>query len=286
MHSPTVIQTSGRPTPYITIGELTQSPVYTQLRALVPGQSDQDRDAELARIIMRASSMINGEVNQNLAASADLEVGEVSVLPTGDLRIKTRCDPIIEVTSLSIGPSLSNLTPVSDLSNLLIYPWSFILPSASSDPTLNLPSASMLPGGRLWAQWSYINGYPTTTLASPTAVGDTTMTVADATGIQANDSMLTVQDGKFLEQITPTAVSGNVLTVAPLLYAHQAGVGVTELPDAVKEATFLLISRLHDTWSLTMNAVSTDATGARKNETPPRIMCQAAEILAPYRRLW
>lgn len=282
----TIVSTAGRPTPYITIQELKQSPVYTQLRALVPGQSDADRDAQLGRIIMRASSLINGEVSQNLAATVDVEVGEVTVTSLGELRVHTRCNPIIEVLSLSVGRDYGSLVPVTDLSHLVIEPWRFNLPGGISGSANNLPSVALRPGRKLFAEWSYINGYPTTTLSAPTIVGATTVTVGDATGIKPGRTLLTIEDGKWVEQVTPSAVTGNVLTVPPLSWPHQASTGVTQLPDAIKEATFLLISRLHDTWSLTMNAVTTDGTGARKNVPRPNIMCDAASMLSPYRRMW
>lgn len=281
---PTVVNTTGRPTPYITVQELKQSPIYTQLKALVPGQSDADRDAQLSRIIMRASSMINGEVSQNLAATLDVEVGEVMITPHGDLRIHTRCNPIVEVLSLSIGSDAGNLLPVTDLSRLVIEPWRFTLPGGRSGVG-NLPAVSLRPGRRLWAEWTYINGYPATILTAPTVIGDTSITVKDATGIKANQTLLTIEDGKWLEQVVPSAVFGNTLIVDELLYPHQTGTGVTELPDAIKEATLLLISRLHDTWSLTMNSVSMDGNGARKDVPKPRIMCDAGQILSPYRRM-
>lgn len=282
---PTVVDTAGRLTPYITVQELKQSPVYTQLRALVPGQSDADRDAQLGRIIMRASSMINGEVNQNLAATVDVEVGEIAFADYGELRVHTRCNPIVEVLSLSVGTHYGNLTPVTDLSSLVIEPWRFTLPGGAHNAGYNLPVGRRRNGNKLFGQWSYINGYPTTTLASSAAIGDTTITVKDTTGIRLGRSILTIEDGKWVEEVTPTAMAGNVLTVQPLTFPHNAGTGVTELPDAIKEAAFLLISRLHDTWSLTMNAVNSDGTGARKEVAKPRIMCDAGYMLSPYRRV-
>lgn len=281
-----LVSTMGRPVPYITVAELKASPIYNQLKSLVPGSSDATRDAELGRIIARASSMINGDVHQNLAATIDLEVGQVRVSSDGDLRINTRSNPIIEVLSLEIGNSPANLTAVTDLSNLVLEPWRIILPGVVGTTALNLPSLTFRPGARMWARWSYINGFPVAVLATPVIAGATAITVTDATGIKANQTYLTVEDGKNLEQFIPSAVSGNVLTVAPLAFAHPAGTGVSALPDAIKETTLLLISRLHDTWSLTMNSVAMDGSGARKPGALPDVMCEAARMLLPYRRVW
>lgn len=283
---PTIVNTQGYPTPYITVRELKQSPVYSELKQLVPGQSESERDAQLDRIIMRASSMINAEVFQNLAATVDTEAGEVVVTPQGDLQIHTLNSHIIEVLSISIGQRAGNLTPVQDLSRVLIETWAFLLPGGLSDVRNNLPGVYSRPGVKMWAQWTYINGYPTTVLTAPTLVGDTSMIVKDPTGIKAGKTMLTIEDGSWLEQVVPSAVTGNILTVPPLQYPHVAGIGATELPDAIKEAVLLLISRLHDTWSLTMNAVSTDGNGARRRMAMPAVMCDAGYMLRPYRRMW
>jgi hypothetical protein len=279
----------GTTVPYITVAELKRSPIYTQLQKLVPGQSDADRDAELGAIIRRVSAMINGEVNQNLAASVDDEIGRLTVSNDGELRIHTRSNPIIEVQSISLGPDVYNLTPVTDLTHLVLDPWRITIPRGSNQLVSgNLPMTGVgRPGQRLWAQFTYVNGYPVTTLAAPTAVGDTSITVADATGIVAGTTLLTIKDGRLLEQVVPTAVNGNTLTVPALVNAHAAGVGVTALPDDIEEATLLLISRLHDTWSLSMGAITHDGTGAKvPGAKVARAMCDAAVMLSPYRRMW
>lgn len=282
--SVSLVSTTGRPVSYITLSELEQSPIYNQLKKLVPDSSESDRDAELNRIIRRASSMINGEVRQNLAATVDTEIGRVRVSTDGDLHLYTRSNPIIEVRSVSVGPDPSNLTPV-DISNVVVEPWRITIPLIGSNSALNLPSARS--ASRMWARWTYVNGFPITTLAASATSGATAITVADATGILPGQELpLMVEDGWAGEELTPTAVSGNVVTVSPLVSSHPAGTGVSSLPDVIKEATLLLISRLHDTWSLTMNVVDMNGHGSKKSVPAPRIMCQAAEMLAPYQRVW
>jgi hypothetical protein len=272
----------GTTVPYLTVAELQRSPISTQLQKLVPGFSDADRDAELARIIMSVSALINGECGQNLAATVDNEVGTMTVSDDGALRIHCRSNPIIDVQSISVGRDSYSLTSVSDLSKVVLDPWRITLPRAAN------PFSR--PGQRLWVEWTYVNGYPVTTLASAASPGDTSITVADATGVLAGQTLLTVNDGKWLETIVPTAVAGNTLTVPALAFAHQVGTGVSALPQDVKEATRLLISRLHNSWSLSMGAVTHDGTGARKNPRDPstgaRALCDAGVMLAPYKRVW
>lgn len=285
MTAPTIasVSTMGQTVPYITVAELKRSPISTQLHKLVPGSSDADRDAELGRIIMRASAMINAEVTQNLAATVDTEVGRVRVSDDGDLRIHCRSNPIIEVRSIAIGAEVRNLTEFTDpASQVVLEPWRITIPRCAG--------GNWRRGARLWAKWTYVNGYPVTTLAQPAAAGDTHIVVSNPLGIEVGATDLAIEDGKWVEEhLVPSVVTGDTLTVPPLLFPHEAGVGVTALPNDLKEATLLLISRLHDTWSLSMGAITHDGTGAAKG-TAGRggggAMCDCKQILAPYRRMW
>lgn len=289
MVTPSLVSTMGNIVPYITVAELKRSPISTQLQHLVPNSSAADRDAELGRIIQRVSAMVNGECNQNLAATIDTEVGWVVLSDDGDLRIHCRSNPIIEVLSVSVGSSPYSLSAVTDLSHVVLDPWRITIPCVAGQLSgSNLPLVGFgRPGCRVWAQWTYVNGYPVTTLSDSVSAGDTTVTVVDSTGILAGQTMLTVEDGIYLETITPTAVNGGELTVAPMMCAHQPGVGVTALPDDVEETMLLLISRLHDSWSLSMGAITHDGSGAHKPDAgPARALCDAGVLLAPYRRRW
>lgn len=286
--SVSLVGSQGHTVPYLTVAELKASPIYNQLQKMVPGSSDASRDAELLRVIIRVSSLINGYVRQNLDATIDTEIARVRVASNGDLRLHTRGSPISQVLSIAIGSDPSNLTPI-DLTAVAVVvdQWQIIIPRALTNATLNLPSVSMRPGSQLWVQWVYINGFPVTTLRSPTAVGDTSITVVDATGIVVGNTVLTIEDGKNLEQVIPSAVLGTTLTVAPLQFAHLAGTGVTDLPDGVKAAAMELISRLRDRWSLNMNAISMDGSGAKKpGGGPTYALCDPAVMLLPYRRVW
>lgn len=277
--APVPVSTMGNPIPYITLAQLKRNPIYNQLHKLVQGASEADRDAELQQIILRVSAMINDEVDQNLAATVDNEIGEVIVSDRGYIKVHTRNDPIIEVRSISVGADPYSLIPIPDLTHLIVNPWSFEVPRGAG--------FSYRRGARLWAQWSYVNGFPVTTSTATTLAGDTFLTVDDTTGIIPNRTILTVEDGRWLEKVIPTAVSGNVLSVAPMLYPHQLGVGVSALPGTITNAALTLISRLHDTWSLTMNAISMDGTGAKMPESKTtRAMCAPAWMLNPYKRRW
>lgn len=281
--------TMGNPVSYLTLAELKRSPIYNQLQQLVTHSSPSDRDAELGRIIARVSAMMNGEVNQNLAATTDTEVGEIVVSNRGALRVFTRSTPIIEVVSLSVGSSVYNLTPVIDFSHVVLEPWCFTVPPVGGVQLLTgLPQSSFgRPGQRLEGEWTYVNGFPVTTIATAATAGDTSLTVVDSTGIMPNKTLLTIEDGITLETVVPTAVAGNVLTIPALAFSHQVGVGIHALPGDIKEAALGLISRLHDTWSLSMGAITRDGSGATPSEMHAgNGMCNPGKMLSPYKRWW
>lgn len=281
MSSPVAISpvsTMGTAVPYITLAELKRSPVYNQLKHPTPNASPAERDAFLQWVIADVSSMMNDAANQNLAATVDNETDEVVVDHRGNVNVHCRSNPIIEVLSVAFGRDVYNLQAVTDLTHLKLNPWSFTVPRGAG--------LSWCRGTRLEAEWTYVNGYPVTTLTVAANQGDTSITVADTTGVQPNKTILTIEDGLYLEKVTPTAVNGSVLTVPALQFAHQVGVGVTALPGTLKAIALLLISRMHDTWALTMGSITSDGSGAKNNDARPRIMCEAAEMLQPYIRKW
>lgn len=285
------VSTMGNPVSYITLAELKRNPIYNQLEQLVVDSSPADRDAELTRIIARVSALINGFCNQNLAATVDNEITQIRASDDGSLRINTRSNPIVEVLSVSVGPNVYSLTEVPDLSHVILDPWRITIPSASPSGSWywsgNLPLGGVArPGQRLWAEFTYVNGFPITTIAAGVSPGDTSITVVDATGVIAGRTLLTIEDGIYLEQVVPTAVNGNVLTVPAVAFAHQAGVGIHSFPGDIKEAVLVLMSRLHDTWSLSMGAITRDGSGAKNSTAHPVIMCQAGWMLNPYVRAW
>jgi len=72
------------------------------------------------------------------------------------------------------------------------------------------------------------SGGASTTVAAAGSAGDTTFTVASATGITAGKS-LRIDDGENIERVEVSGVVGSVVTVVkPLLRAHAAGFAVVE----------------------------------------------------------
>ena len=113
-----------------------------------------------------------------------------------------------------------------------------------------LQFAQLSPFAPAFAQWTYVNGWPTTTLAATSDAGDTVVVVADSQQVPGETvgiypgTQLTLYDSQFTEVATIESVSGTTLnTLAPLQFDHATvGISISALPPAVKEACILLTS--------------------------------------------
>jgi hypothetical protein len=136
-----------------------------------------------------------------------------------------------------------------------------------------------------------VNGYANTLIASATALA-TSLTVTNGTGIVAG-LHLKIYDGMYSENVvvasTYTFGSTTVPLTTALVYTHTAGVSISALPPAIKEATILATTamlKIRGDASMTMGIGTmpvTDSTGVGQNINSD--MTMAMELLKPYRRI-
>lgn len=227
--------------PYLTVDEFRTAPTAVDITNLHRGGSLVQQNAELANVINRASSWVNVICGQNLAATRDTETARVRANRDGEIFVHPRYWPILEVTDFEVGTSPTNLTAV-DLTQCWIERQHFTIVSALGLSTSvgPLQFGSISSSYRSFARWTYVNGWPTTTLATAIAsTGAVSVHVADATGIYAG-TVLSIADAEATETFTVTSVSGTTLTVPALTYKHNAGVSISSLPPSVKEACISL----------------------------------------------
>lgn len=303
--------------PYITRAEYARAPTAVDIKNLDRNGTAASQNAELDNVIARASSWVNVICDQNLAATVDVETGRVSITTEGSIFVHPSCWPLLELRQLLVGADPSGLNEIG-LAGTFIERQGFTVPASSLGLTTStagpLQFAQISPFARAFAQWTYVNGWPTTTLAQATVqpsvpawqtthgytVGDevhpTTpnghtfraldsgtsggseptwptdgtavvdgdiawldigtgganlVVVTNPTGIYGPDvpngrpfgTQLVIYDGASTETVNVASITGSTLTLTdPLLYAHQAGVSISSLPPAVKEATILLTS--------------------------------------------
>lgn len=243
-----VVPTYAARVPYITAAEYLAAPTGVDLSALVIMGTQQQQEDALVQVIARASSVIDTFCRKVLAATVDTQAGRYR-LRNGIMRVPLDNTPIVEVLSIQVGTQPSNLTALSDLSNVWIDRKTVSVPVFPS-PLSQAPWVSTSPSSgwestdRVFSVISYVNGYPNCLLSASVTAGSSSMTVNNATGIVPGLTV-TVYDSGVSEQVVVSSVIGNVVTIVGTFEnAHATGVAVSALPPAVKQAAILITSGL------------------------------------------
>ena len=283
--------------PYLTVAEYLAAPTGVDTSSLIPGGTSQANDAALATRILSASNYADSLCYQVLGATTDLEVGEYRVRRDGSIWVPMKYTPVVEVTNVAMGWYSNSLQTLSDLSGI----W-FTGKKSIRIPTQGLASSSTLTQemqaasskfGSVFCQVTYVNGYANTTLAAQVASAATSLEVVSSLGIFPGMPLTLADDGNgTTEQVTvaPSYVQGSttVPLVSPVVSTHAAGVGVSALPRAIKEAVIALTSHLIKTRgaeSIAMTGVSGGPAHMEK-ETPgaSEEYDLAVDLLHPFRR--
>jgi hypothetical protein len=142
-----------------------------------------------------------------------------------------------------------------------------------------------------YVRYSYVNGYTNTNLAANVAAGATSITVADADGIVAGQS-IKIYDGASTENVvvgsTYTFGSTTVPLAAALQFAHTTGASFSSLPAAVKQAAILITGaflKIRGDASLTMAVTNTPSAQSDGNQRVSSDIALAEEMLKPFRRI-
>lgn len=275
---------------------------------LIPGGTTQQNQAELANVIRRASSWIDSYCNQVLGATVDTETREARLNRDGFLRIITQNTPIISVSNLQYRLYPQAQWNIVDPSTYYVYDnriesYNFFSYFGLFWPNLPMPfmpqpmgqpyqpyttpeQARYIQGIPLMVQYTYVNGYPNTYLQQASLAGANTVTVVDATGIQQGTKM-TIYDGADTEDVTVSAVNGNVLTLnSNLIFPHSTGVAISSLPAVIKEACIILTAYLiHTRGRSSIKMAPTGPYQVATGKEDAVDIEMAWNMLRPYRRL-
>jgi hypothetical protein len=249
---------------YISPSEYKEAPTAVSTAGLVPGAGSESQLSELAAVIARASGWVDEicfhRADGTLAASPSTESGWITPKGLGELQIICNYKPILQVDAMALGPNPQNLQNITqELANEITIqePVLYVPASGGSwGPTTWYPPSPTGANGKIWAVWSYVNGYPHTSLATTAAQGATSITVAPSVpggavvwGVYAG-TLLTIRDGQATEQVVVERVEGLTLHLtAGLLYAHTVpaapnNIRVTAIPWVVEQACISLTSCL------------------------------------------
>lgn len=289
-------------TPYLTVQEYLNAPTAVDTTQLIPGGTTQQNQQALLDVIARASSMADSLCYQVLAATSEVETKQVRIRSDGYVAIKTKYWPILEVDALSLGPRPDMLTALTTTDGAIMWiqdpvvfapAWSS---GTTTSPNFATPPPPLFIGDRVFAQITYVCGWPNTLLTTTAASGQAQLTVTSPLGIYGtpNGTPLTIYDGPLTESVVVQSVNGNTLTLASnLLNTHTgtaaAPISVSALPPAVKEAVICLTSftiKVRGAEAVVMASVA----GPPRHTTPLEAggmedLGIAAELLAPYRRV-
>lgn len=296
---------AGAPIPYLSNSQYTYAPTSMDITELVPNGSDADQARALADTIRRASAWADricfgadaAAKGASLAATLSVQSATLPVLG-GELRLTCDYKPVLEVVGIDVGSSMSTLAPLADSSNIRFGRRSVYVPiSAGIVGRDNGALGFSTAGSRYVAVWSYVNGYPHTSLAAAVTAGATTVTVAPTDGSTGllgvyTGTRMTIVDDVNTETFTVASVSGAVITTtAPLLYNHDVPgspdfLPVTAIPADVEEAVILLVTTLIKTRG--DNALALDEITAPEHMKPDTgdeftDLKVAMMMLAPYR---
>lgn len=282
--------------PYLTVAEYKDAPTSVDFDNLVVGGNANAQDAELARVILRASSYMDEYFNQNLCANVYTETQRARITGQGYIPLHPYNAPVISLESFSYGTDPNNLLSLPDCSTAwfenqeVIIPLSQIATNYSSQGALAFGFPGT-PRAQVFCKYTYSAGWVNTTTASSTLAAATSLTVASSAGIKAGQTFR-ISDGASSESVTVantyTYGSTTVPLTAPMTFAHGSGVALGNLPTAIKQACIILTSvfiKVRGDNSLTM-AVTT-----RPNANIPGLQRYASEValamdmINKYRRI-
>lgn len=242
------------------------APTAVSTLALVPGSQNApvDSTASLAQVIARASAMMDEYVfwrnDGSFSAFVSTEQDRVAAKPDGSLVLLANFPPVRAVVGIGVGPSssqLANLTQ-SAANDIIVGNSTIAVPGYASSVLLGgIPDSGgpFSASSRYLAVYSYVAGWPHTTLTASAAAGATSITVAPSTpgGTQLlgayKGTPLVIRDGASTETVvlaeTPSSLTLNLSS--PLQFAHSLPTApdstmVSAIPSSIEEACISLVS--------------------------------------------
>ena len=280
--------------PYISVAEYKNAPTSIDYDNLVVGGNLAAQDAELERVILRASSYMDEYLNQNLVANRQTETQRTRFTPQGYIALHPNQNPIISLESFYYGTTPAQLVELTEPSAAWFENQQLIIPI--SQMSLNWSSQGPLafgggiPSQQIFTKYTYVSGFVNNPIVTATA-GTTTVTVERSTGIVAGQ-MLRIIDGANSETVyvSSTYVYGNLAVTldAPLAFSHTAGSTISNMPNALKQACILITTsfiKIRGDNSMTMNITTqpqASLPGANRYGSDIKL---ALDMVDKYRRI-
>jgi len=280
---------------YVSVAEFKNAPTSLDINNLVSGGNAAAQDAELANVLMRASSYMNEYLNQNLVAQRYTETQRIRVNTQGYISLHPNNNPIIALEAFQYGSDPLNLQTLNDCSQTWFEQQQIIIPLGQFATTYSsagpLSFGGSVPRQQMFTKYTYVSGYVNNFIATATA-GATSLTVTSGIGIVAGQ-VLHIYDGSISETVTVASTYTYGSTTVPLTSAlvstHAAGVTIGNLPMAIKQACILVATAFirirgdkSNTMSITTRAQGSEINGDARFGSDIRL---ALDMVNLYRRV-
>jgi len=279
---------------YLTVAEYKNAPTSIDYDNLVVGGNAGAQDAELANVIMRASSYMDQHFNQNLTAQTYTETQRTRMTSEGYIALHPNNAPVIQLSDFQYGSTPLNLITLPDCSKTwfenqqIIIPLSQISTSYSSQGPLSFGGG--IPRQQLFMKYTYVAGYVNTRIVTATAAA-TSLTVKSGAGIIAGQT-LHIYDGANSEDVTVASTYTNGSTTVPLTTAlvstHAVGVAIGNLPTTIKQACILITTafiKMRGDNSMTMQVTTSPTANVNGAQRFGGDIVTALEMIKLYRRV-
>lgn len=237
--------------PYVSAAAFQAHPTYLDVDDLRSGSSlESDQIAELTNVLLMASVWADDTAMQPLGAHVVVQNTRARCDRAGVLKFHLDNGPFLSLVQIGYGQTPTALTVLSSpqawvQNNSLCVQIGGGGSAWSGSLQFGAPSS----GSELWVQAVYLAGLVSTQLTADAALGATTLTVADPTGIRPGAQYRIWEPG-CEETVTvstswtpPTAVvppgavyPASVILAAPTLFAHTATQDFAEWPSILRLA--------------------------------------------------
>jgi hypothetical protein len=278
---------------YLTLAEYKNAPTSIDSNNLVVGGNQEAQDAELNRVILRATSYLNEYLNQDLTADQYTETQRVRVNGMGYVALHPFQSPVISLSSFEYGSAPNGLVAIPDPSQCWFENQEIIIPLANMATSWSGqgPLAfgpNMGPNVTMFAKYTYVAGF-VNTLCTGTAAAST-IVVESAAGILPGEAYRIFDGAKTESVIVSDSYTYGSLTVplaAPLIHSH-AAVCFSGMPNAIKQATILATTafiKMRGDSSMTMNLTTQPTANIANQSRYSGEIAMALDMVNKYRRV-
>lgn len=290
--------------PYVSAAAFRAHPTYLDTLGLNVDSTDPDaQTAELTNLLLAASDWADSELDQPLGAHLHTQTERIFVGSDQLLKLHADHGPVLQVVSFGYGYAPTALTVLTTPTVWVEQDTNIVVSLATAGTVAwagSLQFGSPGVGGDLFTQAVYVAGHAATVLADSAEAGDTTLSVADPTGIMPG-GRYRIWDPGLEETVTvdpawippdPSALPSTtaVTLLQPLRNAHARDHDFSGVPADLRRAVVLhTMSQLMRPGTKDEDEYPDNATSSTRTEdsrpTGMGLLKEARRTLANYARV-